>query len=222
MSTSGTALGVLRGLTLARIGMHELTKALAVADGDVLDLGAGAAPSYREHLQGRAARYVRVDGSAVTNPDAVVDLDNDPLPFADRSFDAVLAFNLLEHLYHPEMVLNEARRVLRPTGRVIVWVPFLVGYHPSPEDFFRYSESSLRRKFDDAGFESIEVATVGGRFKAAANVAIPGVPLAPLRAVCAATAVLLDRLYYRTVRNASPADFPLGYLVIARSPNGER
>ncbi len=38
------------------------------------------------------------------------------LPFDDGSFDVVCAMDLLEHVEHPELVISEAARVLRPRG----------------------------------------------------------------------------------------------------------
>ncbi len=45
------------------------------------------------------------------------------LPFADESFDAVSLLAVLEHLEHPEAILRETRRVLRPGGSVLITVP---------------------------------------------------------------------------------------------------
>ncbi|TWT43715.1 Ubiquinone biosynthesis O-methyltransferase [Phycisphaerae bacterium RAS1] len=53
------------------------------------------------------------------------------LPFDDGAFDTVLLGEILEHLTRPELVLAEARRVLRPDGRVVITVPF--GVHPDPD-----------------------------------------------------------------------------------------
>lgn len=45
------------------------------------------------------------------------------LPFADASFDTVSLLAVLEHLEHPETVLQEILRVLRPGGAVLLTVP---------------------------------------------------------------------------------------------------
>ena len=45
------------------------------------------------------------------------------LPFADASFDLVLAFEVIEHLEHWEEMLREARRVLKPSGVLLVSTP---------------------------------------------------------------------------------------------------
>jgi len=42
---------------------------------------------------------------------------------AGGPFDLVIFSHVLEHLLHPEVALREARRVLRPDGRIIVALP---------------------------------------------------------------------------------------------------
>jgi SAM-dependent methyltransferase len=46
-----------------------------------------------------------------------------PLPFADGSFDCVFCLELLEHLVTPLALLEELRRVLTAAGRAVVSVP---------------------------------------------------------------------------------------------------
>lgn len=51
-------------------------------------------------------------------------LEREPLPFPDNSFDWVVFSEVIEHLvYSPLPVLREFRRVLRPGGRVLITTP---------------------------------------------------------------------------------------------------
>lgn len=48
-----------------------------------------------------------------------------PLPYADSTFDLVFAGEVIEHLFAVGAFLAECRRVLRPGGRIIVTTPNL-------------------------------------------------------------------------------------------------
>ncbi len=45
------------------------------------------------------------------------------LPFSDGSFDCILLSELIEHLASPQLTIDEAARVLRPGGRLLVTTP---------------------------------------------------------------------------------------------------
>ena len=53
----------------------------------------------------------------------VLNLDRDPFPFPDESFDFVFSKSVVEHLRNPEAVLAECRRVLKPGGIAVVMTP---------------------------------------------------------------------------------------------------
>lgn len=52
------------------------------------------------------------------------------LPFEDGSFDTILLGEVIEHLTHPELMLAETRRLLKPGGTMVITTPF--GVHPDP------------------------------------------------------------------------------------------
>ena len=68
--------------------------------------------------------WVNLDSSReIPGVDVVHDLDGLPLPFADGSFDYILAQDVLEHLADPVATLRELHRILDRGGRLAIRVP---------------------------------------------------------------------------------------------------
>jgi SAM-dependent methyltransferase len=204
------------GGSMIRAALHQAIADHLLVLGDVLDLGGGEKASYRSRLQGAPARIVSIDKGARMDATFALDLEEVPLPFEEASYDTILAFNLLEHVYHYRELLGEMHRLLRPGGQVAVFVPFLIGYHPDPRDHFRYTDETLVRLLSEVGFTGIRVRGYGGRLSASANLALAVIPSRILRVPVVAFALTLDELYYRFARTATPRGAPLGYLATAR------
>ena len=129
--------------------------------GKVLDLGAGTIrSSYLKFFQGNDMQITSVDISSQRKPDITADLE-EKLPIESDRYDSVLCFNLLEHIYGHQQLLSEVRRVLKPGGSLIGYVPFLVKYHPDPNDYFRYTQQGLAALFKDAGFSEASIEYIG-------------------------------------------------------------
>jgi len=88
------------------------------------------------------------------------------VPIADASVDLVLLSQALHHANDPSRVLAEARRILRPGGRVLVldlrehgetWVREALG-----DRWQGFSDAGLRTLIEDAGFEHV-TARIGAR-----------------------------------------------------------
>jgi len=79
------------------------------------------------------------------------------LPYEDGTFDLVTAFDVVEHMDDDLAGLREMRRVLRPGGRVLLFVPtfmFLWGLQDDVSNHRRrYRLPELRRVLEQAGFE---------------------------------------------------------------------
>jgi SAM-dependent methyltransferase len=80
-------------------------------------------------VDGAAAQPVQMDVSVTRVSRAagkgrlLLCADGYDLPFADRAFEAVLLVAVLEHTREPWRLLAEARRVLKPGGKVVIVVP---------------------------------------------------------------------------------------------------
>lgn len=79
------------------------------------------------------------------------------LPYEDSTFDLVTALDVVEHMDDDLAGLREMRRVLRPGGRVLLFVPtfmFLWGLQDDVSNHRRrYRLPELRRVLEQAGFE---------------------------------------------------------------------
>ena len=79
------------------------------------------------------------------------------LPYEDESFDLVTALDVVEHLDDDRAGLREMRRVLRPGGRALLFVPafmFLWGVQDDVSHHRRrYRIPELRRVVGEAGFK---------------------------------------------------------------------
>jgi SAM-dependent methyltransferase len=132
----------------------------------VLDAGAGEcrhAPLF-EHV-----RYFGTDNGvgdltrwSYSNLDFFSDLKDLPVP--DRSVDAVLNINVLEHVTDPQRVLCECHRVLRPEGRLFLVAPQSWLMHQAPRDYYRFTRHGLEYLLEKAGFTSLTIEAVGGTF----------------------------------------------------------
>ncbi len=56
------------------------------------------------------------------------DMNKDPLPFEDDSFDAIFCGELIEHLVNPDHLLDEIGRTLSPKGVCILTTPNLAAW----------------------------------------------------------------------------------------------
>ena len=96
----------------------------------ILEIGCGKG-ALLNHMQlaGFAVHGVDIDREALSScqaqhPGASVCLaSGDALPFASGAFDAVLSFDVFEHIKDSDLHLAEVRRILKPGGRYLLQTP---------------------------------------------------------------------------------------------------
>lgn len=130
----------------------------------ILDLGCGTGAN-GPVLAARAGLTIGIDrsplplrltGTGERGHDVRLRGDATRLPFADASFDLVVALDVLEHILDHTAAAAEIRRVLRPGGAAIVFVPALEWLWGLQDDVAhhlrRYDKRELEALLGAAGF----------------------------------------------------------------------
>lgn len=68
------------------------------------------------------------------------------------SYGGVICNQVLEHVFNPDLFLQEIFRVLKPGGKLLMTVPFVWDEHEQPWDYARYSSFGLRSLLERNGF----------------------------------------------------------------------
>ncbi len=84
------------------------------------------------------------------------------IPCDGNFFDLVITQEVLEHVKSPHLAIQEIFRVLKPNGMAYIQLPFIIGYHPCPNDYWRFTHEGIVELVESEGFEVTDVGlTVG-------------------------------------------------------------
>jgi SAM-dependent methyltransferase len=127
----------------------------------------------RGHLVGLSPQTrsaVEVSGSSYRDlawrdyrPTSYEDLDVCAPPPNLDSYDVVICEQVLEHVEDPWRAARTLHDLCNPGGHVVVSTPFLIRVHPTPFDFWRFTEDGLRRLLESAGLVVDETASWGSK-----------------------------------------------------------
>lgn len=150
------------------LARHRAAYAFArsrIGVGRVLDLGCGTGYGTAE-LTGAGARIVGIDRIRPDDESRVggalfVRADLRGLPLAERSFDHVVSFQVIEHLEDPKPYLEAIARLLRPDGLAILTTPnALLSDGVNPYHVHEYRSEELSRCLSEH-FGEVEMLGVG-------------------------------------------------------------
>ena len=129
--------------------------------GSVLDVGGRRTSNNVTNYILYQKNVIYLDKFSDDKRDLKVDLEKlNPRP--DYQFDNVFLINVLEHIYNFNNCLNNCYSFLRKGGNFFGSTPFMFRIHSAPNDFFRFTEQSLRRSLELAGFINIKISVLDG------------------------------------------------------------
>ncbi len=189
-----------------------------VLEGKGIDLGSKDAHGLQYRYMDTSAASLTFIDAHPTNPEVIqADIESE-LPFASQTYDFVLMFYLLEHVYNYALALSEAARLLKPGGRIIGAVPQLERFHPDPDDYFRFTASGLTRALQDAGFKDVRLTMLGlGPFTAGAHFSAAALKTRVFRLPLAMAALIPDTLATSLLKKQWKKTFALSIYFEART-----
>ena len=198
----------------ARTWLNLKVKEHVCLDGVSLDLGNGGRASYESFFSAAddSKRLIKVD--LYGKPDVIADCEND-LPFADCAFHQVLCFNVLEHIFNFANLLKEIYRIIKPGGVLYLYVPFFNKIHADPNDYYRYSSSTISRLLSGLHFTDIRIYTHSGAAITIAKLMSRFLRFRFLKFCVYSVAMIVDRAI-NIIINDNQVSYPLGYFIISR------
>jgi SAM-dependent methyltransferase len=154
--------------------------------------------------------------------------DAQALPFATGVFRVVVSQETVEHVADPFRAVRELARVTATNGEIYLQLPFVIGYHPGPEDYWRFTRAGIAQLVEQAG---LQVETLGQSVSAGT-----GAYRILVELVAGFFAAAWSALYWPVKAGAAVVFYPLkwldgwmhrsaqrdriagGYFVIARKP----
>jgi SAM-dependent methyltransferase len=208
-----------KGNAVNRSFMNACIKELVSLNGLVLDMGSGKKPRYLKHLRKKPTpfQYIKADGNPQNQPDIILNFEDD-YPIKNASFDNILLFNVLEHIYDYKPVLRRINRILKPDGSFYLYVPYFIKIHGSPLDFHRYTHFTLFRALNEAGFTNVEIYTDGGLFKPLSELLswLSSIGIGYLLYPFHLLLCLVDALLGKLSGGKYLSDYPTGYFAVCR------
>lgn len=185
----------------------------------LVDFGCGDMP-YKSVIEPQVGKYLGVD--LEMNPLAEHHIDFDSkTTLADDFCDIILSNQVLEHVDSPSGYLQEAYRILKPGASMIITTHGYWYYHPTPNDYWRWTSAGLRKTIEKEGFKVQSFFGIMGLaasgiqlFQDAIINKLPKFLVPPISLIMQSLILLFDKIHNQKQRNR---DASL-YVVVVTKP----
>ena len=159
------------GLVKLRKSIEQVLETYIIPNQDssnkiALDLGCGTMP-YKVLFEKHLKKYVGADIPENQSAELKIDLHSGRVDITDSYADYIISTQVLEHVESPTLYLQEAYRLCKNDGHLIISTHGFWMYHPNPNDYWRWTASGLKKTLFDNGWEVEKTVGIFG-FAAAA------------------------------------------------------
>jgi SAM-dependent methyltransferase len=147
------------GVTIARSSINRIKPAFIFSmHGDILEIGGFDNFFKPIYKQGKFLNLDIKPGEFID----IVENAEDMKSINDAEFSSVICSSVLEHTHHPEKIINEIHRILKPGGFALITTPWMFESHMEPFDYYRFSNSFY--EFSTTTFTTQSIDTTNGYF----------------------------------------------------------
>jgi SAM-dependent methyltransferase len=109
----------------------------------------------------KTEKYVGIDMEEGPGVDIVLDLtkkmDEIDKKLENIRFGTIFCLSVLEHCEDPFLVAKNLTSLLKPGGQICLSVPFALGFHGYPSDYWRFTHEGIKKLFPKLTFDPNKV-----------------------------------------------------------------
>jgi SAM-dependent methyltransferase len=102
-------------------------------------------------------KYVGIDMEDGRRVDVVLDLSKSMAEIDGKlgklRFGTIFCLSVLEHCEDPFLIANNLTNLLKPGGQICLSVPFSLGFHGYPSDYWRFTHEGIKKIFPKLSFD---------------------------------------------------------------------
>lgn len=126
------------------------------------DLGSGTDPDYKQYIFKNIDLCINFDFYKTNQKTESINLEK---KFKlKKNYKNIFLFNVLEHVYNNNLLLDSISKNLKKGGRLELFVPFMYKFHSDPNDYSRYTHQYLNKILIEKGFKVQTTLIAVGQF----------------------------------------------------------
>jgi len=159
------------------------------------DLGSGGKNNYNEFIFKDVSLIKSFDFYKTNNKTIKLNLEKD-FNLKKYKLKNILIFNVFEHIYEKEILLNSISKSLKKNGKLELFVPFMYKYHGDPNDYYRFTHSYLKKFLEKSGFK-VKITLIGaGQFNVILEILFKYFKLNIIKIILSTIFIIFNKIFY--------------------------